>query len=732
VRLTLRTLLAYLDDTLDPNEIKQIGQKVAESDAAQELIARIKQVTRRRRLTAPPPTGAKFDANDLAEYLDNVLPNDKVAELEKLCLESDTHLAEVAACHQILTLVLGEPALVPPKAKERMYGLVQGKESIKSRRAPAPARAAVSQSGADRSAEDDALLLGLPAMERGQGNWLRWLIPVAGALLAVALGFAIWQALSHDREPDRVLVAQGGRTKKVGDRPKKGARDVKETREGTTGRDGPSQKDAGTPKDATPKKDNGAGKDDRPKKEGGPPKEGGRPKEGGKDGPRKVDPPAGGMVQPPPRQPDKARLKLGTVALKQESPDLLVRATDDPRERWKRVAAGTDPVSGGDLLVSLPGFRSMVLLDSGVDLLLWGNVGEQLPLPILDAAVVLHKPPRGYDADFTLDRGRVIVFNHREGKQEAQVLVRFHKETWELAMGPGAEVGLELVGRDIGFAVERTEEEPAAALTLIVRKGKVTLRDDFHEYALNEFRQGACLFTWDNKGRGSRAPISPPAREESALEAAWMQFPRIPEQYRDMEAALDTLRTRLSNRQPVSLGVQEMVHGDKEKYRFLGTLCLGALDYLSELIDALEDKDLGVREAAVIALRQWLGRKAGQDKLLKEQLLKKRYTEGQANNVLHLLRVPQREDVEKRETYAMLIDHLDSDKPGIRQLAIWHLYRLVPRKMVEDNQLMYDPTGRAEQREAMAANWKKVLDKGQLPPPLPSSSSPMPMPKPPR
>src|SRR4051794_14473475 len=57
VRLTLRTLLAYLDDTLEPAEIKRIGQKVAESDAAQELIARIKQVTRRRRLTTPPDGG---------------------------------------------------------------------------------------------------------------------------------------------------------------------------------------------------------------------------------------------------------------------------------------------------------------------------------------------------------------------------------------------------------------------------------------------------------------------------------------------------------------------------------------------------------------------------------------------------------------------------------------------------------------------------------------------------
>src|SRR4051795_5044597 len=143
VRLTLRTLLAYLDDMLDPSETKRIGQRVPESDAAQELIARIKQVTRRRRLTTPPATGpnAKFDANTVAEYLDNELPSDQVAELEKTCLESDVHLAEIAACHQILTLVLGEPALVPPTAKERMYVLVQGREAMPFRKAPASVQA---------------------------------------------------------------------------------------------------------------------------------------------------------------------------------------------------------------------------------------------------------------------------------------------------------------------------------------------------------------------------------------------------------------------------------------------------------------------------------------------------------------------------------------------------------------------------------------------------------------
>src|SRR5437773_10976250 len=118
MRLTLRTLLAYLDATLEPAQAKLIGQTVAESDTAQELIARLKEVTRRRRITTPTASGpgAKVEPNTSSEWLDNELSPDQVAEVVQLALASDVHLAEIAACHQILTLVLGEPALVPPAA----------------------------------------------------------------------------------------------------------------------------------------------------------------------------------------------------------------------------------------------------------------------------------------------------------------------------------------------------------------------------------------------------------------------------------------------------------------------------------------------------------------------------------------------------------------------------------------------------------------------------------------
>lgn len=125
MRLTLRTLLAYLDDVLEPAQAKEIGQKIKESSVATDLVERIREVMRRRRLSAPDveDSSSQGNANTIAEYLDNILTPDQVTQLERVCLESDVNLAEVAATHQILSLVLGEPISVPTSTKERMYAL---------------------------------------------------------------------------------------------------------------------------------------------------------------------------------------------------------------------------------------------------------------------------------------------------------------------------------------------------------------------------------------------------------------------------------------------------------------------------------------------------------------------------------------------------------------------------------------------------------------------------------
>ncbi len=142
MRLTLRTLIAWLDDTLTPGEVREIGLQVAESPFAKELVERVHRVTRQRRLTVPPEDGPEAsDPNHVAGYLDNQLAPEQVAEFEKRCLTSDVHLAEVASVHQILSLI-GHKAKVPGDAKSRMYRLVQGREASNEAQSARPAQPA--------------------------------------------------------------------------------------------------------------------------------------------------------------------------------------------------------------------------------------------------------------------------------------------------------------------------------------------------------------------------------------------------------------------------------------------------------------------------------------------------------------------------------------------------------------------------------------------------------------
>lgn len=128
MRLTLRTLLAYLDGVLeDPTQARELAAKIQESRFAGELVQRIQSVVERGRLGAPPilGSGPQDDPNVVAEYLQSSLPHDEVPQFEKACLDSDVQLAEVATCHRILCELLNErePAKISPGLKERLLRL---------------------------------------------------------------------------------------------------------------------------------------------------------------------------------------------------------------------------------------------------------------------------------------------------------------------------------------------------------------------------------------------------------------------------------------------------------------------------------------------------------------------------------------------------------------------------------------------------------------------------------
>ena len=152
MRLTLRTMLAYLDDMLEPYQTKQIGQKIQESPVAGVLVSRIREVMRRRRLSAPDVSGSHIgiDSNIVAQYLDNTLPPEQVADVERVLLSSDELLAEVAACHQVLTLILGEPCEVSAHSRERLYALgpVSASDQLRVDDSSATATTSASDNGA--------------------------------------------------------------------------------------------------------------------------------------------------------------------------------------------------------------------------------------------------------------------------------------------------------------------------------------------------------------------------------------------------------------------------------------------------------------------------------------------------------------------------------------------------------------------------------------------------------
>jgi hypothetical protein len=151
MRLTLRTLLAWLDHVLPADEQKELGDKVTGSTAAQRLVDRIRQVIERPTISAPKVEGRGLavDVNSVAEYLSNTLDPEQLESFERICLESDMHLAEVAACHNLLATAEADPQVFEPldaRGRQRLLAAVKQRSAalfsaIERREAIANARA---------------------------------------------------------------------------------------------------------------------------------------------------------------------------------------------------------------------------------------------------------------------------------------------------------------------------------------------------------------------------------------------------------------------------------------------------------------------------------------------------------------------------------------------------------------------------------------------------------------
>ncbi|MEQ1824363.1 MAG: hypothetical protein ABL921_00370 [Pirellula sp.] len=125
MRLTLRTLLAYRDGVLDPQDATALELRIKDSSTAQKISQRIEEGMRNRKL-APIPVDARefgFDANLVAEYLDDTIPVEVLPEMERRSLENNALLSEIGSCHQIISRALSVPVSVPTSLRQRIREL---------------------------------------------------------------------------------------------------------------------------------------------------------------------------------------------------------------------------------------------------------------------------------------------------------------------------------------------------------------------------------------------------------------------------------------------------------------------------------------------------------------------------------------------------------------------------------------------------------------------------------
>jgi hypothetical protein len=383
-----------------------------------------------------------------------------------------------------------------------------------------------------------------------------------------------------------------------------------------------------------------------------------------------------------------------------------------PDKPWQLVKEG-EKLSTGDLLVGMPG-AAIDSADGAVRLALLSDPDRRSPYPILEAAVVLHQSPAGYDLDFTLDRGRVNLTSQKKDGP-AKVRVRFHDQSWDVTLeSAGTVVALQLYGRwaaGVRFNPKPGPKDvPSANLLLLVVKGEARVKHGGASHFMKA-PPGPALMHWCNEvGGEAPEPLDSLPPWADAVQ-------RNTERAKMLKAAMDKFR-KLALEKSLPAAIDEFLASDQPSQRSMAVIFLGATDNLEGLRKVFYDpKQRDQWDAAVIVLRHWLGRCPGQDQKLYGLLTAPgRYTPAHAATMLQLLHSFGENDLARPELYLMLVRYMGHDALGIRGLAHWHLYRLVP----EGQKIDFNQLAPKEEREKARAVWQKLVEKklaaGELPP----------------
>ena len=681
MRLTLRTMLAYLDEVLDPADSEALGKKINESEFASGLVQRIKTVSKKVRMDAPKLDGKGMgnDANTVSEYLDSTLPQDRVGDFERICLESDRHLAEAAACHQVLTLVLGKPADVPQELRDKIYALGHPESApAKAKKAASPPipTAANGKPAATQPAE-------VPDYLRAGQRGSIW--PFLGTIAAAFLiGAVILRAMGpFDGTHPLVRWTSGTTVAEAVTTPTEG------TPASTTP---PGPPAAATPESTEPSSETVAPVEPppmpvEPTLEAAIPSEPPKPPAVIPDIPDPTDTapkpekttPAPPMPMPPPiatpAEPGVA-MDVGRFIS-----DEQVLATLNPDDGLWYLKPSRGVLSAGERLLVLPTYRPQVALPSGVQIT-WAG----------ESSARMEEPGEGGASRMTVEYGRFVVVT--VGAAGAQIDLNL----------AGIEGMATLVDADSALAVKVSRwiepgKDPAAGagipvVELFTTAGRVTWRQAGQEKI--DIPTG---FVYQYVG------ADPPELRGPFHSPEWIDSRSLSGIDRETSIVLhDLIATDLAK--PLSLSLQERLTDRRVNVRALIARCLGNLEEFEPILKDLNDAKLTSYWAAEFdVLRQAILHSPDTAARLHQTIQRAR--EKDAAILTRLIWGFSQEDLEKGGA-TQLVKHLKDEEMDVRVLTFLTLIDITGA------QEFYRPEKKPELNAAAIRNWENRLEKGSI------------------
>lgn len=687
MRLTLRTLLAYLDDALEPAETKLIGQKIQESAVAGKLVSLIRLVVRQRRLKAPSVSGPNvgIDPNVVAQYLDSTLPPDQVVEVEKVLLTSDELLAEVASCHQVLALMAGKPAEVSEASRERLYALgpVARGDQLQVEESRSAAGSALTDGAAARSTDQASKTPAKPVHAEvpeylRQSSWSQRVFPTAivALLIVVCVGLLISDPgfLTGIREAKRELT----KTEREPTKTDAAQNDAANTKPELAGDATSQQMTATTPSvdsiteppavvpaptlppsiDPTPPADAPEG----PK----------RPSTG-ESKTASVDVPADAAVVAKATAPATVTPPATTVPGKDPTPvlnaapvqytsnDGVVLRLDEMQRHWFLVPRRS-AVATGERLVVLEPFEAVFDIDRGA----------MVATVLGDSVIRILPPDRSTTSGLEIRRGRVLLRSSRKDNAKLSAFsIMVGSDVWRL----------EFLSADTSCTIEITPRDPVQfekplgsnwyTGALRVMSGKVKWaagEDQAQEIGAGSALEIAPLI-------GATAPPSPVA---SGFAPEWTDSQK--RKQAPMRRFATLFERQFEADQPVEMTLLALIKDTNAKVVELAVHGLAMTDSYAAMTQALAECSFEEgRFAARDGLRAWLGQPVDHGALLKE-VLEQHYPPAEASAVYILLWGFRPEDATNRATSLELVTWLRNSHVEVRELAYFWIMHLTGRR----------------------------------------------------